>query len=225
MNSAPRRLDATPPRAPKTRLCLLLISAILLAGCEATKIPAYTAPANAGSSVLTAQNGGLALSVDPFLDAGRCNTYFKVNAPKQGLVIVHLRVENRSSSSTFLVRKSDFRLSMAGDGERSAADASVDHSSSAGDALALTGAALGSLPLLFIGGQLAADAEAVRQNFVTKEFLDTSLSPGRTAEGFIYYQLPKAHPKQGIVMIAAKIPATLGGTPSEFTFPVNYGVR
>ncbi len=196
-------------------------SAVVAAGCAAVKIPEYSSQSAPSPNSQSSEHRGVRMTVDPFLDEQRSREFFKVHAVRQGLIILHLRLENRGDRDTLLVQKSAFRLT-TGAGTDKAASGGVVHSSGAADAIALSGAALLSLPLLFIGGKMAADADAIRQNFVLKELSNRTLAPGQSMDGFVYYQLPKSELRSGRLLFRVKIPTTEDREALVAEFPLAY---
>src|ERR1039458_10499547 len=83
-----------------------------LFGCGTPdRLPEYSSAARAGtpmgSAVKTAEGEGVVVSLEPLADKARCETYFALNAPAAGIAIFHVRVENRSPDTTWLLdRKS-----------------------------------------------------------------------------------------------------------------------
>ena len=85
---------------------------IALAGCTTIQLPEYhaetappgTLPTPSASSQRIERNGVI-VTVDPRLDRERTEQYFGLDASAAGLVILHLRVENRTNDATFLLHK------------------------------------------------------------------------------------------------------------------------
>jgi len=167
-----------------------LISIFLFSGCAMTKIPEYNSAANPAARSLASQQGtDLRVAVDPFFEKARSEEYFHVNAFADGIAILHVAVENTSPASTYLLKKEDFKLLLSGSDSSNSPKQGVDRGTAAGEAVALTGAALVSFPMVFAGGKLISDATVVRNNFTSKELHSQTLSPGESAAGFIYFQL------------------------------------
>lgn len=169
--------------------CLVLLGA----GCMMKQIPRYN-PALPSSTSSSRESRGIRVTVDPFLDKARTEQFFRVHAIKEGIAILHLQVSNSGPAATVLVNKDDFKILFA-NSDASGSAVEVDRDTAAGEAVALTGAALISLPMLFAGGKLLSDASVVRHNFTSNEFHSQTLAPGETAEGFVYFQVDrKKHP-------------------------------
>ncbi len=196
----------------KTQSFVLVSLALAgLVGCGTPdRLPEYSSAARAGSpvgsAVKTVEGEGVLVSLEPFADKARCETYFALNAPAAGIAILHLRVENRSPDTTWLLRKAHCKLSLSG-ADSPLGDASTSRSTASGEALAITGAALmglGSTPILIgLGSHQVKHATTVQRNFTEKELPDKTLSPGQATEGFVYYQMPKKNvPFHGTLQVS-----------------------
>src|ERR1039457_238328 len=117
-----------------------------LFGCGTPdRLPEYSSAARAGtpmgSAVKTAEGEAVIVSLEPFADKARCETYFALNAPAAGIAILYLRVENRSPATTWLLRKAQCKLLLSGK-DASLGEAKPARSTASGEAMAITGAAL-----------------------------------------------------------------------------------
>lgn len=175
---------------------LLVLGIVSQCGCSTTRLPDYPSgstitPAASSKSVLI-ENEGVRATLDPFADQARCQQYFGFNAPAAGIAILHLRIENQSGDTTWLLRKARCKLLLDG-ADNSLAVANTKRSTASGEAVAITGAALMGLattPLfLAFGSQQVNHATTVQRNFTEKELRDKTLSPGQAEQGFLYYQM------------------------------------
>jgi hypothetical protein len=150
-------------------------------------MPAYQPNADS-KTVCIARASGVEIALDPFVEPERTSPFFGIDAVHDGIGILHVRVSNLTSDQTFLVEKRRFQLVPPGTGSGPilAAD-KVDRSTAAGEAVMLTGAGIGSLPMMFAGGAVLSRSTEIRRNFVSKEMPDQTLSPGQSVDGFIYY--------------------------------------
>jgi hypothetical protein len=169
---------------------------IVLAGCTTQKITDYQ-PASASVSERTAQESGVEVALDPFVESGRTKQYFDIDAVAEGIAILHVRVTNKTADQTFLVEKTDFHLLLHGDAEDLTATNKIERPLgyfSGGGVGPLTfkafliggpGAESFSGPSL---GNLANNSKftEIQRNFTAKEMADATLSPGKSMEGFIY---------------------------------------
>ena len=158
--------------------CALLL---FLTGCGTNPIRPYQ-PSSPSSSERKAQESGVEVALDPFLESSRTKQYFDIDAVGKGIAILHVRVANKTANQTFLVEKKNFQLvrngaagGLTGDGKK------TEHSMAAENAVAW---ALG--PGLITGGMVSHSTE-IQRNFTNKEMGNASLSPGENIEGFIYF--------------------------------------
>jgi hypothetical protein len=175
------------------QLGLLGLAATLAAGCSTNRITDYRPPSPSATE-RTAQQAGVEIAVDPFVQSGRTKQYFAMDAVGSGIAILHVRVANRTSDQTFLVEKKHFQLVSRAAGVNMAADGNTPGSSTKGKGTETTAVVLYGVgsPVLGVGFLLAgaaasSHAEEVQRNFVSKEMADQTLSPGQTMEGFIYF--------------------------------------
>ena len=172
-------------------------SLFFLPGCGTAPIAPYQPP-SASASERAAQESGVEVALDPFVESARTDKYFDINALK-GIGILHVRVTNKTADKTFLVEKENIHLitnsaggGMTADGkkiERSQTGATTTEMVGAGTAAIVPIA--GSV-LILTGIAEASKATEIQRNLTSKEMGDASLSPGRSIEGFIYFnRLPK----------------------------------
>jgi hypothetical protein len=161
--------------------CALLL---FLTGCGTNPIRPYQ-PASPSSSERKAQESGVEVALDPFLESSRTKQYFDIDAVGKGIAILHVRVANKTANQTFLVEKKNFQLvrsgaagGLTGDGKK------IERSTAAGNAVAWVG--MGGLSMLAAGGLVSHSTE-IQRNFTNKEMGNASLSPGESMEGFIYF--------------------------------------
>lgn len=205
-------------------LSLALLVLAGLCGCGTPDhLPEYTSastPAAAGGgTVKTAESEGIIVSLEPFADKARCEKYFALDAPAAGIAILHLRLENRSPDTTWLLRKTQCKLLLPGrDSSLGAADTA--QSTTAGEAMA----APGGLLLIGLGSHQVKQATTVQRNFTEKELRDKTLAPGQVTEGFVYYHMPQKNASfQGTLQVS------LVNTGNQHTntlqIPIDYEVK
>lgn len=139
---------------------------------------------------------GVEIAVDPFVESDRTKKYFDINAVAEGIGIVFVHVSNDTSNQTFIVEKKNFQLVPAGSSSDLNADTqTIERSTSGGQAIAITGAVVGSfggMAIMCIGGSMISHSMEIQRNFVGKEMPDQTLAPGESMKGFIYYSpVPK----------------------------------
>ncbi|MCI0536076.1 MAG: hypothetical protein L0Z50_12700 [Verrucomicrobiales bacterium] len=211
-----RRQEAFPGIAPyaadanRRILCgfgmwfLLLIAAAVLAGCSTASPRAYRT-SDAPMRLLTQETNGLRVSVDAILDRQRSQKYFSTATLGKGIVPVFVQVENVSGPGNVLVEKEQFKIAVNADAQgESPLAGDVQHKSIGGGVVAASGLLLLSGPLLIVGSAMVSTADEVRHNFVEKEFRNQSLAPGRSAQGFVYCQMPQR--KQPVNVVSISIP-------------------
>ncbi len=178
------------------------LGALLLAGagtgCGTMTIPQYTA--GPSKQARTVESQGLTIVVDPVLDSQRADTYFKVNPEDKGVGIIFLHAENQSTNATWLVNEENIHLAVSGRAnDMDAQDQEVEGDYREGDALTVTampfllfpGIDLIALPFMLSGAKANSNASVIQKNFVDKEWLNQTLSPGQRADGFIYFNLER----------------------------------
>ena len=209
--------------------CFALVG---ICGCGTPDhLPEYSRAAVTSNSAInrikTVQQGGATVSLEPFDDKTRCETYFDLNAPAAGIAIFHLRVENSSSDTSWLLRKAQCRLSLSGS-DSALGDANTARSTGAGEAMALTGAALMGLattPILIgLGSHQVKQASTVQRNFTEKELRDKSIPPSQSTEGFIYYHMPQKNTSfQGTLQVS--LISTQNQQTNTLQIPIDYEVK
>jgi hypothetical protein len=180
-------------------LILLASGSLLLTGCTTDKITDYQ-PASPSISERTAQESGVEVALDPFVESARTEKYFKIDAVANGIAILHVRVANKTADQTFLVKKEDFQLLRNGAGDLISGK-KIESSSPAGQVIGVVG--MGAL-MGIVGGAMVSHATEVQRNFTSKEMGDQTLSPGENMEGFIYFA-PVNHGKDWTRAAAVKI--------------------
>jgi hypothetical protein len=172
---------------------VLALWCVFFTGCGTEKITDYQPPAPAISE-RTAEESGVELALDPFVEHERTEQYFDINAVGSGIAILHVRVVNKTADQTFLVEKKNFQLFVNGDDDELTADGkTIKRSKAAGEAVAWVGAAALSYPMLFAGVAMVSRSSEIQRNFVSKEMADQTLSPGESMTGFIYFSPVKKH--------------------------------
>jgi hypothetical protein len=177
--------------------CSLLL---FVAGCSTERIADYQ-PVSASINERTAQESGVEVAIDPFVEKSRTEKYFDIDAVANGMAILHVRILNKTTDQTFLVEKKNFQLlpdgaagGLAGDGNKNEPSKKGDNLSKASLAtIAVSAVALSSVGLV-IGESLALQGLAagsksgeIQRNLIGKEMGDATLSPGKSMEGFVYF--------------------------------------
>jgi hypothetical protein len=165
-------------------LILFAFSSLMLGGCSTARTPDYQ-PASPSISERTAQESGVEVALDPFVESERTRKYFDLNAVANGIAILHVRVTNKTPDQTFLVEKKNIQLipdtsagGLTSDGKK------IERSVAVGTSMEIAGA--GSLTML-AGLAMVSHSTEVQRNFIAKEMGDATLPPGKSMEGFIYF--------------------------------------
>ena len=203
---------------------VLTVALGLASGCAMKKVENYRAaapPASAG----TREQNGLRFTVSPILDKKETKKYFGLDALRAGILILRLHVENRSPTSTVLLRKQNMTLvADRGSGQEEQSAQQIERRSRTGEALGTAGVAVMSIPVLITSIKLISDASVIQHSFMSKEFRDQTLSPGRSADGFLYF---KVDPQRSFTRdtLVVKVPETAGQQDRELRIPVVYEPR
>lgn len=139
--------------------------------------------------------GDHGITADPMVDEARAKQYFRTELVGRGIGAVYLKAENRSQDAAYVLRLQSIRLTDGtGVPGPDAYGKSIKANFAAANAAGMAGAALISFPMILASGKLTMDAMAREKNFVDKEWLNQSLSPGQSAAGFVYFQFPPKEP-------------------------------
>ena len=172
-------------------LLVLVAISFIVASCTGTAPPVFNGlHSTLSPSARTEDKEGVRVTAEVFADRDRCKTYFKLpNAYANGLAILFVKAENLSPRESLILQHSNLRLLIEGSG---ASEGNTKQNMAAGEATAIAGAAIVSMPLLFLGASLISQASVVQENFVKQEFRDDTIPPGASASGFLYFQLDKS---------------------------------
>jgi hypothetical protein len=193
----------------------------LFPGCGTTALPIYASSLNAYAStgVKTAEQNGVTVSIDPFTDKERSEKFFALNAIGEGILILHLRVANKSGEDTWLLQKDQCKLILPGLEEITSSVA--QRSTRGADTVSAIGAVAISVPLLMLGNRNLSKATEIQRNLSEKEIVNKTLSPSQMTEGFLYYRVDKAASR-----FTGELQVTLTSTgqrpPVILTIPVHY---
>lgn len=159
---------------------VLLLS---LGGCATPQSMDYPQGVSSGAEHI-GRTKGAEITVDPFVDDARTKRYFGVAANDEGIAILHVRVVNNTTDQTLLVKKDHFHLLLQGD--RVSARNLEKPDETSGFQQVLDGLSIGGGMGLAAAARIS-HATQVQMNFTSKELGDQTLSPGQSAEGFIYF--------------------------------------
>jgi hypothetical protein len=204
-----------------TAACVLLLGTV---GCGTMKIPAYSGTPSASAQTREVQ--GLKVTVDPFTDRERAGTYFKVNPTGRRVYIAHVRAENAGSDTAWLLCEERMVLRGSWPGqELSAHGQNVEANLAAANAVGMAGAVALSIPMIFAGGKLTSDAMVVAKNFVDKEWRNQTLSPGQSAQGFVYFMLPEKKTINDVTALEMMLLNVRNQQTSTVSFSLNHETK
>ena len=110
---------------------------------------------------------------------------------------MYLRAANDAPTNTYKIEAGAIWFAVAGNSGLRVKEGMCDtNTTAAGSSLGVAGGASALLSpvagLLVAGAGMKAtdDAESVRENFVIKHFQNVTLSPGKSADGFVYFVQP-----------------------------------
>ncbi len=204
---------------------------VLAAACGTMKVTPL-ATNEASSYAQHEEKNGLVVGVQPMTGKKEIEDVFRVNLLRHGLLPILLVVQNQSPSDSFIVPKEQITVLSDATGTTNATQ-TADVASGAKSAGEATGFAAGAMilaspvlaaPLMIASAKLGSDATVAQYNLADKEFYTHTLGPGEKAQGFLYFQFPKASPPSGNyhILINAKNPGN--GKTTAFDFPVNLTV-
>jgi hypothetical protein len=146
----------------------------------------------------------LVVVIQPVLDREESEKYFGTDLLALNIIPVFVISENRHASSSFMLLKERIVFSagqhaVVGTPDKARSEATAESLGWASVALG------GSLVLAAIAAKMMSDATVINRNFKAQEFQSKTLSPGQTAQGFVYFQLPKGanFPEQWMVRFEA----------------------
>lgn len=134
---------------------------------------------------------GLTVAIHKLTDKKEMREYFGVNMDSAKILAVFVKAENNNPDSSFLILKDKVKV-----GQTKTVVGREIASESAGNAVATIGAValviipVAALPVLFSGMKMVSNASAIKHNFAVKELQTRTISPGKSVEGFIYFQIP-----------------------------------
>lgn len=177
-------------------LICVLSSVLVCNGCATMHLPEHEAQSFDHYKHAQAKSE-LAVAIQPLTDKKDIKEYFGTNLMSMNVLPIFITAENRNSSSSFILSKDRFSLGAAQSAHNNLAQAGSGRES-AGQSVALVGAALISLPMLFAGMKMLSDSTVIQHNLKVEELQTNTLSPGEKVQGFAYFQLPdeKTRPNQ-----------------------------
>lgn len=193
-------------KLPLTSPVILTLGSMLSlgTGCSTIVLLPYKGKPVASYSNTVTRNG-LSVAVHPITDTAELKRVFGANLLAWRVLPVFVVAENTNPSSSFLISKDLVSLRS----KITAADLQEGQSKSAGNGkmvasgkmVAVAGLGLAglvtlplSLPLLCAGDKIVSDTSVIADNMVSQELQVSTVSPGKSVDGFVYFTLPSGSP-------------------------------
>ncbi len=189
-------------RIEKCKCTFLLIILIqIVAGCATMKIPDFPKVSVDAYSNIIAKDS-LYISARAITEKAELEKYFGTDLSVHNIVPVHLVVENKNDSSSFILMKDQISFNHIRQKDTMLTGGQVDGKSSGGETAVVGGAVSFVLApvvlvpvlapvLIFSGFKAMSDSDAIKHNFIVKEFQARTISPGKSIDGFVYFTFPK----------------------------------
>lgn len=169
-----------------------------------------------GDYAVTAEQAGVTIGLQPVEDPKEQKTYFDTELTPKGVIPVFIVMQNGSTGESFLFDKTkvtygpaDSSLSTPKMGEKAAKGAVI-----VGTASALAISPAGMVVAIALASK-AVHGTQIQESILKKEMQSKTLSPGVSAHGFLYVQVPKKGPREKIHL---KIPITKASTEEVVVF-------
>ena len=174
----------------------MVASVLSVNACGATPFPAYPARPISDHSHSLSQEG-LVVAVRPVTSEQEAETYFGTDLLSNRVLAVFLTVENQTPMSSFIVSKDRIALTTERIPAPGGAAGTGVGSPTAGMVMATVSVALVSPLGAIIAAGMVERSNAIRHNLLAKEFRSDTISPGQTARGFLYFQIPESASQPG----------------------------
>jgi hypothetical protein len=192
-------------RSDLIRILRILIALSLVSHLfAASTFPSYPVRL-ANAYAVSAETDGLTIGIEAVEDPKEQETYFHTPLAPKGFAPIFVVIQNGSNGDSFLFDKTKVTYGPADSGVSTPKEGSKAGQSLAAAAVPFVG--------LFAAIKIISNASEVQQNFLKKEIQSTTLSPGASAHGFLYIQVPKNAPRQKIHL---RVPITRTGADKTF---------
>lgn len=200
--AAPTTLGTRQPW--RVALSLLLMFCIVSYGCGTMQIPDYP-KTTAGSLRNATTQQDLCIAVRAITDKKELEQYFGTDLASLRVLPVYVVAENRSLSTSFLLANDKISMEHkeTKTSMRQGSDAVTGDLSTAANAATAVAGTVGAvamlgpviispilIPLAMVGSQARSDATVIKQNLVSKALETRTISPGKSVNGFVYFNLP-----------------------------------
>jgi len=174
---------------------------------------------SADSYPLHQEKNGLLIAAHAIVDEREMDDAFGVDLFRKGIAPIRVVVEDRSSSTTFVLDRRNIEAGVYVPGQVGRVTEGLG--SSVGGEVSTAAGAFVLTPLLFAGIKMMSDATVVAHNVGDKQFYSRTLDPGQRAQGIVYFQLPGAPTNTYELIVRAVDPDSL----ESFLFTFNMNLR
>lgn len=198
---------------------ILLVFAYFTVSCASYTPQLVTLP-RIDSAAASAEEQGLAVGVNPYLDPEKSTRVFGADLKQAGILPLQVVVRNRSQQR-LTIHKMDFVLRLPEERDYAPASASAvaERLESYASVVGWT-VAFGLVGYLLSSSQQQEANAARRADFRSKEFQDASLAPQQSAHGFLFYLITDDVKDIGGAALTAKALDPVAGTRISVVLPL-----
>jgi hypothetical protein len=188
-------------------LSIFLLAPLVLA---VTTFPDYPAK-HAKECLVSVENQGVTVGLEPIVTVQEQKTYFGVNLTKKRFVPVFVVIENGMSINSAIFDKSKVTY-----GATTSSLSAPQTGTGTDKALAFS-----LIPFFggFAGAQSISDATRIQDNLIEKQIQSTTISPGASARGFFYIPIGNNSSRE---KIALRIPIGKAGTDEDINLELMF---
>jgi hypothetical protein len=154
---------------------------------------------------ISVENAGVVIGLEPVEDPQAQETYFHTDFKKKGVVPVFLVIENGTSADDFIFDKTKVTY-----GPTDSGISTPQPKGGVGPVLAVS-----AIPFvgIFAAADIISKASRIQENLMKREIQSTTLSPGRSARGFLFIPISRTN-SRGKTML--RVPISKAGTNETF---------
>jgi len=169
-------------------------------------LPKYEPPSTGANSSSKSSNG-LTVSVRPLVDGNESRKYFGTDLTSKNILAIFISLENKSNKRIYIIPKKSITFKYHDSATKAKNATNSPGDSDAGEALATAGVIVSPL-LMGAGLTIAGDQTVINHAFKSNEYQNRTLSPGNSAQGFLYFKWPNEfiNHKSGILNLTARDP-------------------
>ena len=199
-------------------LVLAVLFLVRLPANAEKKFPPYPVH-SAREYTLSREESGIVVALDPLFEKETQKTFLGANLLSKGVLAVQVIVENSPARGSLMIRKDHIRYGLD-DGVALERAGGPAIRSNTGAGVALAGAALISLPAMFVGLKMIANATVVQQHLLVCELRSQTVAEGKTASGFIF--VPVGPGSATARKVGILIPLITGNDGTELNFAFRF---